>query len=114
MKQIDTVTVLHNTLKSLAKKPPTRKGRLSYSFIVSIGFEDICGLRAKGYSFRCILDELIEAGFLEEDADVKHFCQAFSREKKKRQADTGLNNSNLCEHCSRKSMSINFIREPLV
>jgi hypothetical protein len=45
-------------------------------------------LREKGYSFKAIFDELVEAGFFPEDADPKYLCQAFSRERKRREAKT--------------------------
>jgi hypothetical protein len=106
MKSIDTAVVLHDTLEAIATKPPTRKGRLSYSFVVSMGYDDICNLRMKGYSFQCILDELIDAGFFDEDADVKHLCQAFSREKKKRLRQFQGAESECSGNCGQKSANL--------
>jgi hypothetical protein len=92
----------------VSEKPPARKGRLSYSFVVSMGFDDICNLRGKGYSFQSILDELIEAGFFDPDADVKHLCQAFSREKKKRLKSQRSAGNASCERCARQKLAHNI------
>ncbi|MDR3331811.1 MAG: hypothetical protein LBT08_04215 [Synergistaceae bacterium] len=84
MKSKDTAAVLHDVLRTLASKPPTRNGRSSFSSVVKMGYEDIRELRERGYSFKAILDELVEAGFFPEDADPKYLCQAYAREKKRR------------------------------
>lgn len=108
MKSIDTSVVLHNALEAVSEKPPARKGRLSYSFVVSMGFDDICDLRGKGYSFQSILDELVEAGFFDPEADVKHLCQAFSREKKKRLKKLRSAENVNCEQCARQTLAHNI------
>jgi hypothetical protein len=92
MKNKDTAAVLHDVLKSLASKPPKRNGRSSFSSVVRMGYEDILELRERGYSFRAILEELISAGFFEEETDPKYLCQAFAREKKKRNKLAGRKN----------------------
>jgi predicted SprT family Zn-dependent metalloprotease len=66
-----------------------------------MGFDDICKLRLRGYSFQCILDGLVEAGFFDEDADVKYLCQAFSRERKKREDASDKDEAYFCESCGR-------------
>jgi hypothetical protein len=86
MKSKDSADVLHDVLKSMATKPPTRNGRASFSSVVKMGYDDIYELRRKGYSFKVILEELVDAGFFTDDADHKYLCQAFSREKKRREA----------------------------
>jgi hypothetical protein len=88
MKSKDTAEVLRDVLKSMATKPPTRNGRASFSSVVKMGYDDILELRKKGYSFKTILEELIEAGFFTDDADHKYLCQAFAREKKRREASS--------------------------
>jgi hypothetical protein len=85
MKSKDTAAVLHNVLRSIAAKPPTRNGQSSFASVVKMGFDDICDLREKGYSFRSIMEKLVEAGFFPEGADSKYLCQAFAREKRKRE-----------------------------
>ncbi|MDR1886083.1 MAG: hypothetical protein LBQ56_07375 [Synergistaceae bacterium] len=85
MKPRDTNAVLHDVLKSMASKPPTRNGRASFSSVVKMGYDDILELRGRGYSFKAILKELVEADFFTEDADPKYLCQAFAREKKRRE-----------------------------
>jgi hypothetical protein len=92
MKSKDTAALLHDVLKSLASKPPKRNGRSSFSSVVKMGYEDILELRERGYSFRVILDELINAGFFEEQTDPKYLCQAFAREKKKRSRSANSKN----------------------
>jgi hypothetical protein len=84
MKSKDTAAVLHDVLRTMATKPPTRNGRASFSSIVKMGYDDILELRGKGYSFKAILEELVGAGFFTDDADPKYLCQAFAREKKRR------------------------------
>jgi hypothetical protein len=85
MKSKDTAAKLHEVLSSIAKRQPTRNGRSSFASVVKMGYEDIRELRAKGYSFRFIMEELIEAGFFPPDTDSKYLCQAFTREKKNRE-----------------------------
>ncbi|MDR1471467.1 MAG: hypothetical protein LBS75_03000 [Synergistaceae bacterium] len=102
MKMGSVADSLHSVLESLATKPPRRKGRHSYSYVVKMGFDDICKLRLRGYSFQSILDGLVEAGFLDDDADVKYLCQAFSREKKKRACDSDKSEIVFCDSCPRK------------
>ncbi|MDR1916765.1 MAG: hypothetical protein LBQ58_09355 [Synergistaceae bacterium] len=102
MKLSSVADSLHCVLESLATKPPRRKGRHSYSYIVKMGFDDICKLRLRGYSFQSIMEGLIDAGFFEEDADVKHLCQAFARERKKRINAAEQNEETVCDSCSRK------------
>jgi hypothetical protein len=92
MKNKDTAAVLHDVLKSLASKPPKRNGRSSFSSVVRMGYDDILELRERGYSFRAILEELISAGFFEEETDPKYLCQAFAREKKKRNKSANRKN----------------------
>jgi hypothetical protein len=84
MKYKDTAAELHDVLMSVATKPPTRNGQASFSWITKIGYDDILSLREKGYSFRSIMDKLIEEGFFPEDADPKYLSQAFARERAKR------------------------------
>jgi hypothetical protein len=50
-----------------------------------MGYDDIKELRSKGYSFKCIMDELIKADFFPEGSDPKYLCQAFAREKRKQE-----------------------------
>jgi hypothetical protein len=101
MKSSSVAESLHSVLESLATKPPRRKGRHSYSYVVKMGFDDICKLRLRGYSFQSILDGLVEAGFFDEDADVKYLCQAFSRERKKRDSGIDKDEVYFCESCGR-------------
>jgi hypothetical protein len=58
-----------------------------------MGYKDIRDLRDKGYSFKCIMDELIRAGFFPEGSDPKYLCQAYSREKCKQESPARQKNS---------------------
>jgi hypothetical protein len=78
--------MLHDVLRSVATKPPMRNGQSSFASVVKMGYEDIKTLRDKGYSFKCIMDELIRAGFFPDGSDSKYLCQAYAREKRKQEA----------------------------
>jgi hypothetical protein len=86
MKSKNTATVLRDALRSIAAKPPTRNGQSSFASVVKMGFGDISELRKNGYSFKSIMDGLIAAGFFPKDTDPKYLCQAFTRERKRRNA----------------------------
>jgi hypothetical protein len=71
---------------SLRKLPAIRRrGNVSYSLVVKAGYEEIRGLREDGYSYDLIREAFAQNGILPEHANPKALCNAFLREKKRRE-----------------------------
>jgi hypothetical protein len=71
---------------SLRKQPAIRRrGNASYSIVAKAGYEEILGLRADGYSYDLICEAFMGNGLLPERSNPKALCNAFLREKKRRE-----------------------------
>jgi hypothetical protein len=71
---------------SIRKLPAIRRrANVSYSLVVKSGYEEIHGLREDGYSYDLICEVFAQNGLLSERANPKALCNAFLREKKRRE-----------------------------
>jgi hypothetical protein len=84
MDSMEEVADLKEVLESMASEPRKRNGNVVFALVVKVAYENIKKLREQGFSFQRILDCLIKNEYLPNDANMRHFHQAFMREERRR------------------------------
>ena len=72
-----------------------RRGDVSYTFVVRVGYDEIKKLKSDGYTWDAICEALSKSGALNADASAKNLCSAFIREVKRRAKHQQTSDSNI-------------------
>ena len=67
------------------KQPISRRSDVSYSLVIKIGYEKICGMREKGLTYDEICGILVDEGLFPGGVNPRAFCAVFLRESKRRE-----------------------------